>query len=344
MNNLIRHLKNPTEDLFLKRNYHPKYPICLYNYSLESPKFHPAVVESRSTVLDFDYSLITRGFKRFFNLHEKEHSFNWNNFTCYEKVDGTYINLYSVYGQWEITTRQTFGEGKVNDSNYTWKDLFWRNIKLSSEAHRYTSLVFELVGPLNKIVRDYPESLYLLAGWDRYYNVELTDFQLDHLAHKMSVLRPQRYDCNSLDAVMNLLEEKEQSDETFEGFVVKDNLGERIKIKSSTYLSIHSLWNNGSVVNKRSVVKLFLSNDLDEVIEMFPHSKEVVLQYKTTLLNFLHNCEEFYSQIKHIESQKDFALAAKNFSHPSVLFLMRQYNKPACECINENTLLKVLNG
>jgi RNA ligase len=93
-----------------------------------------------------------------------------------EKADGSLINVYFYQGSWMISTRGSFADGQINDSQFTWAQLVLSrlNTKLLNKELTYT---FELCSPYNKVVRIYPEtSLFLLAvfrGWEELSFVEV---------------------------------------------------------------------------------------------------------------------------------------------------------------------------
>lgn len=333
MNHLSNFLKNGgnPEELFLDITYHPTLPLRIYNYSIESPKTHPVVMDARSAVLDADHNVIAPGFRRFFNLNECEElhrDFDWNNFSCVEKVDGSFIQVFYYNDEWIVCTRSTFGTGKVHDLDFTFADLFWRNISKYRLNH-VRVYMFELVGPYNRVVRDYVEGLYLIGSW-RYGSIgdiDMHESNLDIIAKDLGVNRPQYYTCKSMEDVANLLDEKSKSDPTFEGVVLRDNKM-RIKCKSLSYLMLHRAANNGNIINKKSVVDLFIKGDLDEMIAAFPQFAEIMTHRKNKILQFLVEADTFYDTIKEL-NQKDFALSAVQTPYRALLFQMRRYNVPA---------------
>ena len=82
---------NP-KDLALRVYHHQELPLIGYKYSSDSPKKNPIVDNARGIVLDEQHQLIMKGFNRFYNYGQHEdYPFDWNNFICQEKCDGSLI-------------------------------------------------------------------------------------------------------------------------------------------------------------------------------------------------------------------------------------------------------------
>ena len=90
-------------------------------------------------------------------------------------MDGSYINLFNWRSQWYITTRGSWAEGQINNTDKTWKEIFLvalgiENLEQLNTDSRYNLLdkrynyVFELCSPYNKVVRYYKEPQGYLLG------------------------------------------------------------------------------------------------------------------------------------------------------------------------------------
>lgn len=327
----------------------------ILNYGIASgQKTHPIVRECRSLCLDkTNWSVNARSFRRFFNLHEcpeLHKDFNWNNFTCYEKCDGSLISLYYNNKKWRINTRSTFGDGKINDFDISWEELFFNTltpfirtlppyIHIDYSLDKDWTFVFELCSLYNKVVRHYERpTLYLLAAFCNSTDLELQDDELDKLANGLGVKRPQRYEFKNCDDILSFIN-KPDLDATFEGFVVKDNENRRLKIKNLKYLALSSIRGNGEFSPKR-ILPLILSNnqnDIDELVSYFPEIKSEVeaLQNKVNMLRYQMEC--IWTYANQLQVQKDFALSIKDNYFAPILFEARKRK------VHPNNLVNVDN-
>ena len=105
--------------------FHPSDDLVILDYDqLDSPKHEEIVRECRGLVLNSkDYSLVSRSFRRFFNGGENrvdDNIFDWDyGAHCYEKVDGSMIQLFYHNNQCKITTRFSFAEHEISSGKPT---------------------------------------------------------------------------------------------------------------------------------------------------------------------------------------------------------------------------------
>jgi len=166
----------------LRACYHPTDDRVILNYTKDSPKLSPIVKECRGLVLNKQTGdLVARAFSRFFNVGEvRQHfkKFNWLAFECQEKHDESLILLYYWNDEWQINTRGSFGDGKVNESEKTWHDLFYMAIPkkdLEFFDKRYTYVFYKridliLLSIFNKEVE--------LSHWDYKFLADTLDLRI----------------------------------------------------------------------------------------------------------------------------------------------------------------------
>lgn len=269
---------NKPEDLKATRGInfyeHPTLPLMGFKYDqIDSPKTDPIVKEARGIVLEKDtWKLVAQPFQRFFNLGEDAENFkgfDWNDFTCYTKEDGSLMIVYFYAGQWHINTSGSFGLGEVNFSKKTWRELFWETFGKPVtvlDQFKHLTLIFELCTPYNEVVRTYLKpTVFLLGAFEPAFYEEKRPRMVDHLAEELNVPRPAKHEFKSETEIMAFLREMESKDETFEGVVIRDKGGMRAKVKSSTYLAIHHLMDNGNIFNPSRQVPLVLAGEAGEV-------------------------------------------------------------------------------
>ena len=129
--------------------------------------------------------------------------------------------------KWDELTKQN---PALFPPGVTWAEVVRRHLNLDG-LDKTITYIFELVGPLNRIIRVYEEGLYLIAG--RRNGYELSDRTLDNLSCQMGVNRPQTYQVSRED-LKDWMAKLELADPTHEGVILKDSQFNRYKFKSKT--------------------------------------------------------------------------------------------------------------
>ena len=294
---------------------------------IESPKTNTIVRECRGLVLDLHngWKLVARSFFRFFNHGETLHlDFDWSNdVEAIHKEDGSLILYYNYKNEWRVNTRASFGDGEINDTGKTWKSLFdeaFMNLNVKEELRDIT-YVFELCSMYNKIVRKYPVPiLYLLAAFDK----EGKEIDIHNDPHFESFNKPTRIIIKSLDQAISYIRNIEAEDATFEGLVLKDSKGNRMKVKSSSYLMLHRSANNGNL-SWEDIYNSCLTDDSgDEFLSYFPEYKDKFEFMKSFIFKYKSEIKKDYDEYKDIVEQKDFAQKVKDKPLYSLYFALRK--------------------
>lgn len=322
-------------------------PLVILNYcQIDSPKYSPITRECRGLVLDTtDWSVVAKPFSRFFNYgesREETNKFNWDKFFVQDKEDGSLIILYNYKGSWRVNTRGSFGLGKVGESNFTWEELFYQTIDekdLDCLEENYT-FVFELCTLFNKVVRSYPVAKsFLLSVFENSSCEELKQERVAQLARIFDWDAPSLHTFGSVEEIIGYLEDS-KLEATFEGFVLADNNGNRIKIKNKNYLLLHRAKNNSKdgSYDKKYIIPLILKGELDEIKSIFSELKEEVDYYKSKIDEYYYSTYEVYQSLKHIESQKLFAKHVMNSTELSfICFDTRKNNGDFKKTWNSNS-------
>lgn len=305
-----------------------------------SHRFHPIVRECRGLVLNSNsYELVAKSFNRFFNLgehREEQDQFDWNSCVATDKEDGSLIIVYKHGGNWCVNTRNSYGDGKVNASPYSWRDLFgmaypnWE--QYLDPALTYT---FELCSRYNKIVRDYPfPCVRLLTAFTGPY--EFFHDNLLEVAREARILPVKSYNLHAEDEVINFIKEMSANDATYEGVVLRDKNNVRIKVKSPEYIALHRLANNGNVASLESILHLILVGETEEVQQYFPELKPYFHKVEQWLCFHSKFVGEWWKIVSKIESQKDFALKVLSFGKDLawIFFEARRLNINPCDILN----------
>lgn len=330
-------LADMTAEFAIKVTRHATLPLVILNYDqIDSrPKTHPIIRECRCLVLEIDtWNCIAKSFNRFFNSGEDFENFmqfDWSNFTIQEKLDGSLIVLFWYRGQWIVCTRGTFGDGLCGDSGKTWRELFLETMRRDPKILPPTvSYVFEFCSIWNKNVRLYPEAkVYLLSAFNTYLDGQepITEYPpswSNIVAESSDIDRPQTYKFKSMDEIAAFISEKEQTDKTYEGVVIRDSNDVRFKVKSETFVALHHLKDNGNITNPKRLVPLVLNGEIDEVVNYLPEIKEHATKIRDELDAAYTDLTAVYRVCQGIETQKEFAFAARESPLSAILFQLRK--------------------
>lgn len=317
----------------------------ILNYDLiDSPKTDPIVKECRGLVLEhWSWKIVARSFPRFFNYGEcltETIRFNWNDFTCTSKEDGSLILLYWYKDKWRVNTRNSFGQGEVGISGKTWEEHVFSILKDVSHLDKDNTYIFELVGPHNKVVRSYSTtSLFLLTIIDNKTGTEYISSEVDYRALRLGVARPATHHFTSAQELTEFLQDHPEA--TFEGFVVRDNTGLRLKIKNPRYVALHRLRGNGDgLFTIKNLISFILAevDDESEILTYFPEVKDIFYQYKKKIDNALDEMYIAWEKAKNIRSQKEFAITVKGQTKfDSILFKARKSGRSPREIWRESS-------
>ena len=324
-------------DLYCDRliNYvdHEKLPLVLFNYSNHSPKTDPIVRECRGLVLEKGtWNVVGKPMTRFFNYGEHPEetaAFDWRNFGMWEKVDGTFVLLSPYKGDWIVSTRGTFGDHEVGGSGKTWEQLFWETAPHLSKASFSpdTCYVFELWTRHNAIIKRYSEpSVWLLYAYDLQEQREWTESVYYAEANRMKARTPLKFNFfDSIGHVRSFLSQVTKDEPDFEGVVLKDRNGIRMKVKTETYLELHKFFGNGAIYSPKRLVPLWLSGDFHEVLKRFPDVVQPLREVGARLDDECSNLYRLWTEAKAIKGQREFAqyiLPRTQFS--AILFDLRK--------------------
>jgi T4 RnlA family RNA ligase len=333
----------------IKYTQHEDGRVILNYDQIESAKHktNPIVRECRGLVLDSNnnWNLVARAFTRFFNLGETDDdkNFDWSSCTGFDKEDGSLILIYLWKDSVHLNTRGSFGDGEVNSSGITWRELFSMACPKWQELNDRYTYCFELCSRYNKVVRDYAEpTTFLLSVFDGEKELTRGEMLSEDYMIDVNIISSIPFD--SEKEVQDKIEQLEKDDPTFEGYVLRDRDNNRIKVKSSTYLSLHRLFNNGNIAHVKNLLPIILKGEIDEIITYFPEMKQRIDDVKTFIDECKTELENYWFCFHDEKNQKKFALAIKDCKLSSYLFTARKLETdPVDEMYkNPSVLLKLL--
>lgn len=315
-------IENLLEQKYIMMNKHPELDLYILNYTktAQFEKFwNEYTLMARGLVIDEDFNIVARPFKKFFNMeeHKKEEIPYGLPFEVFEKMDGSLGIIFFYNDEWHVATRGSF----ASDQAIRGKQLF--DIKyLSGQLNldgQFTYLV-EIIYPENRIVVDYKgvSDLVLLGAIETKTGVEIPHEKL--FATGFNVVK--KYDgVNDIDSIRLLFE-----NDTDEGVIVKFSNGFRMKIKWSEYCRLHSIVTN--VSTKIVWENLKNGNSFEELLENVPDEfydwvektkNDLLSNYRNIELEYMKKFYELYFE-KNLIVKKEFALEAIKTPASSILF------------------------
>ncbi len=260
-------------------------PYTIFNYDQIRSDFNIKLVrEARGIIFrtgEWEQP-VCWAFNKFGNWGESyAPSINWDTAFVTEKIDGSLIKVWWDNGSWHVSTNgvidaykaeigdarmSNFGEYFEHALQRLYQPLVYRKAfdDFTIDLDENLTYMFELVGPYNRVVIPYEEpDLYFLGArakttGEEFYCSELVAGALGMGRFK----RPAHYSLSSLDACIKAAELKSWDEE---GFVVADAYGNRVKVKSPAYVLAHYTRNN-NVINKKHLIKVILSNEIEEFL------------------------------------------------------------------------------
>jgi hypothetical protein len=303
-----------------------------FKYSqLDSQKTNDVVRWSRGTVLiDKYWDLAAQSFVRFFNLgegnQEEMDSFDWSDFRCWTKMDGSLIIMYHYNNNWLVNTSGSFGLGPINsEDTRSWSDVVWEVSKLNtSKMDPSVTYLFELCTPWNKIIRHYLDPKLVMLG--AYQGpTDLGPDIVKWLAKDANSELVEEHSFKSKSDIDNFLSEKESKDATFEGVVIRDKNGLRYKVKSKTYLGLAHMYGNGQLGRPKRILPFVMAGDTGEILAYFPELKDEINNVERSVDSEYLKLLDVWREFSALEDQKEFALAIKPKTRfTSILFQLRK--------------------
>lgn len=321
---------------YLEKNHlvhskvHPTDGRIILDYDhIEAVKDDDIARECRGLIIDSNFKLVGRSFKRFFNAGEHikdDKSFSWDMpVFMADKEDGSMIILSFYKGEWKATTRFSFADHTIDGTDMTWTELFHKAFHKDILPLLDTSLtyVFELCAIENRIVRYYETpTVYLLTTFSG--ERELTWYATKSLADTLRIKYPDCRRVESIEEALAYLDEKVAGDSTFEGVVLRDCFDRRLKVKSPVYLRLHKKIGNRKLDDSDHLV-IYLDGAGSEFLQHFPDIAPAVAAVGLRYQAFRSYCNGLF-QAAHASSvtQKDYALKVKHLPYAAILFQMRK--------------------
>jgi RNA ligase len=309
----IQFLHQLIDEGYIYAQQHPDSELTIYNYSPKAQYervWNEWTLLCRGLIMDRDYQIIARPFRKFFNLSEHDsNEIPIENFEVFEKLDGSLGILYPHKGQYFIATRGSFDSKQAIKANALLHTKYAHTLPLINPQKTY---LFEIIYPENRIVIDYgqKEELILLAVIDKETGKEE---ELPEIGFPVV----KRYDgIHDLYALQTLQEVDR------EGFVIRFDSGFRVKVKFEEYVRLHRILTR---VSSKNIWEYLSTNQSFEAIldkvpdEFYDWVKNTVDKLTENYQKIENYCKENF---KDLGNRKDTALYFQTLLYPSVLFSM----------------------
>lgn len=281
--------------------------ILLKYNQLESPFHEKIVQEARGVILDEkdSWRCICLRFSRFFNYGEEcAATIDWNTAQVQSKEDGSLLTLYNYKNTWHVATSgEPSASGSVGDSNCSFATLFWDTFAamgLWTPTNPDLCISFELTSPFNRVVVPYDKPKLTMIGV--HSRDTLRELPLN-TAYYPSV---KSFPLTSFEEIVKSFEHINPLSQ--EGYVVVDAKFNRVKVKHPGYVALHRLKDGFS---RKRVLEIVRTGENSEFLTYFPEYKSIFDEIISKYNKLIWTLEYQYNRLKHIESQKDYALAVQ---------------------------------
>lgn len=287
---MLETLNKYYEDGLLYKQVHPTLPLTIWNYS-EKVQYEnlwdKVTLMCRGIVTDNEGNIVAKPFEKFFNLEEGRHT-PTENFEVYEKMDGSLGIVFWYDGQWVVATRGSF------NSDQSIKGLELLKKYNTDVMFRHLTYCFEILYSENRIVVDYGdyEGLVLLGT----FNTEGKEYDIE-------MWKQYGFDVvKKYDGIKDFKELKSMIKDDQEGFVVKFNNGDRIKIKGVEYLRLHKIMTNMSTTSIWECLKN--GDDIENILkdvpdEFYDKIKSYVRDLKYTHFQISERAGKIYDRFRY---------------------------------------------
>lgn len=316
----------------------------LFKYGMISAVWAPVTLECRGSILKLTedgWKFQSRPFDKFFNQHEghcpifKEKDFKeaLRYSALVAKADGSCIQLWHDGEKWRISTLGTITPLNVQDSNFTFADLFLTTASeiFWDELDVDNTYLFELCTEHNRIVTQYQEDhVVFLGARNRITGVYLSNIELDNelncgaFRHANAVLPqlvfPWEIGLKSLEAVKQFIEEESKTDrygKYSEGFVLYDwrHFHPLAKMKNAQYVSLHCFGGGDLLHSKNQIIEAIFLGYVDDIYDVLSDQLKSFaedIKHKVSSLESNAISESEKIQEMNFETRKDYAIFIKN--------------------------------
>ena len=264
----------------------------------------------RGSIIDINTKeYVCRKMGRFMNYGETSASEIIYPAQASSKEDGSIISCFYYGDEWKISTSGTvsaFDAGIPSFYSESWGmeiesfgQLFLHTLSEAYnlydffflDEHKDYTHMFEICTSQNKIVTKYesPKVFYITSKNNK------TGKEKRFTRIEKAVNNPVFHVVNNLEECLELCKDLRVDQE---GFVIKDESGNRIKVKTKSYCRLHHVRGEGSFTHKRAL-DIVRENEIEEVLTYFPEFEPVITLVKMKYEKLLEDTQKFMNTISH---------------------------------------------
>lgn len=330
-NNLINLTKNNeafySKDFILDDHI---YRIFSYRLASYSDFLLPDALECRGIMFemhhfdDIPFRLVSLPMEKFFNVNENPFTIDidFNNIDYVtEKMDGSLMSTYIHNGELRLKSKGSIESSQAYDAmkflNLPENIQFKKILEYFADIHYTVNL--EYTAPSNRVVIGYNKPALTILNVRNNLSGEYLE---RHRVLSLSSIVDMSV-CSDNLVKCKIVEDKDKIDfvknvsklTDIEGYVIKMNNGQHIKIKTDWYIALHHA--KDSITNPRRLYECILEETIDDLKSMFAedeYSLNIILEMEKNVSKIYNHLvkvtEDFYNNNKHLE-RKDFAIKAR---------------------------------
>jgi RNA ligase len=280
MTTLLEKIQGLVDAKLVRKARHPTLDLSIYNYT-EKAQFKNLWTEEtkmcRGLVLNDAGVVVARPFKKFFNLKQtqlhKAHTLfeAGESYKIYDKLDGS-LGIYFYYeGEWVFASRGSF----TSPQSQKGAQLVQQYRPNFDSQYTY---IFEIIYAENRIVIDYgSEEKLVLLGAVNTQSDKYEELDIDHVAEALWMESAKDYkdddEVGPIDKLEDLYHVKHTNRE---GFVVRFQCGERVKIKFDDYIEMHRI--RTGFKHAKVYDTLALGKTVLDIVDMIPDEYHAVVK------------------------------------------------------------------
>lgn len=293
--NLLRRELN-NKNVVLRK--HPTEELYIYTYSIDCQidrKWNYINIHARGIIFNKEGKLIAKPFPKFFNYGEPEAIVLNEKYKIYDKADGSLGILYFVKDVPYLATKGSFDSIQAQIGTRILHEKYKNTFKSLNTNYTY---LFEIIYPQNRIVVDYGETedIILIGVIETSTGIELNLEDFKDVGFNLIKEYTKEFETLSFEEL------KELDLFNKEGFIIKYENGNRLKLKFKEYLKLHAIITQISsnviwkLMYNATPLDLILKNIPDEFYDWIKTTHDQILVSKYSLKSYI------YSQLASIYS------------------------------------------
>ncbi len=281
------------------------FKVSFFNYRLATYsdflKYDAFELRGLTFVFNYDGSLYKRFLllEKFFNVGEVESTQIQNLIdkkitSVEEKFDGSIISFIKLpNGSIKARSKMSFDSDQAKLA----QNIFENNPELHKSISDYLDSdvvpIFELISPLNQIVVRYNVSDLVL--------LKLRD---NTNGNYLSIKNYNLKKTENFDLSLKEMLEQKSTIKDFEGWVIEFNDGQKVKLKTDWYMSLHRLMTETSV-REDYIIEFLLDNKIDDLLSLHPIGSEIRIFIEEVVEKTLNKVKKINQEVNQLLSLYD---------------------------------------